>query len=201
MEKISDYVAALTELKGPRRVAIATITGPATPVEVGIEPASEVVWVEPACMVCPDGASGGCSPSPTEPDGALVTGFPGIRLRTFASGFPIRSQQDICAYGNGELDFAPALDAIGRHLVEQTATRCLTVAPADRDPDTAGLQASCAVFDTPGEATISSCEGSAEPCFHLVDAPECAESELALVIDRGDTSAPPDTEIVLRCAE
>ncbi|HEU5057674.1 MAG TPA: hypothetical protein VFU21_14165 [Kofleriaceae bacterium] len=203
IEKVSAYAAGLAARKGPRQVAVMTISGPTAPVEVGIEPGTDpgIVWVEPACVVCPDGASSGCPLSPIEPDGALTAGFPAIRLRALGAAFPIRSHSDICAYGDGALDFAPALARIGRHLVDQTATRCLSAAPADRDPDTPGLQPLCRVFDEPDETPIRPCDASAEPCFHLIDAPECGASELALVLDRGDTAVPPDSRVVLRCAE
>jgi hypothetical protein len=203
LEKVSDYLGELVDRKGARKVAVATITAGTTPVEVGIQPGTDpgIVWVEPACVVCPDGASGGCPLSPVEPDGALTAGFPAIRLRGFAAGFPIRSNNDICSYRDGALDFAPALATIGRHLVDQTATRCLSAVPADRDPETPGLQPLCRAFDEPDETPIHPCAASAEPCFHLVDAPECGASELALVLDRGDTAVPPDSRVVLRCAE
>ena len=202
IEKVSAYAAELVERKGERGVAIATITGPTAPVEVGTEPGTGDLRVDPACTVCPDGTGSGCPLSPTDPAGALTAGYPAIRLRGLAGRFPIRSSSDICAYGgDNDLDFAPALARIGRHLVDQTERRCLMAVPADRDPDEAGLQPFCAVFDAPGETPIPSCAGSAEPCFRLVDQPDCAETELALVIDRGDAEVPAGTEVALRCAE
>ena len=152
-------------------------------------------------MVCPDGSSD-CSTSPSEPDGALTAGFPGIRLRAFASAFPIRAEQSICSYAGGDLDFQPAVDAIGRQMADQTVTRCLIETPVDHDPDVEGIQPWCEAFDVPQdpELPIRSCEKSTAPCFRLGETSEC-HSGLELIIDRADSGVPVDTSVVLRCAE
>ena len=195
IEPVGTYVEFLTGLKGGRhRVAVATIVGDVDPVEVAVEPGLDRLWVEPECMVCP-GGGGECTTGE-----ALVAAAPAIRLNALADRFSGRSQvEDICAYDSeaDALDYAAALGRIGERLRIDGGTRCLASAPADRDPDAAGLQPICQVSE--GDQAIPSCSELSAPCWSLAHAPECEGSETALVIDRGD-SPPTGGELTVRCA-
>ena len=195
LEPVGTYVQFLTELKGGgHRVAVATIVGDVEPVEVALEPGLDRLWVEPECMVCPGGGTA-CTTAE-----ALVAASPAIRLNALADRFSGRSQvEDICAYDRGAdaLDYRAALGRIGERLRIDGGTRCLESAPADRDPDTAGLQPICQVVE--GDQAIPSCSELSAPCWSLAHAPECDGSETALVIDRGD-SAPAGGALTVRCA-
>ena len=195
IEPVGTYARFLTELKGGRhRVAVATIAGDVEPVAVGLEEGLDRLWVEPECKVCPGGGAD-CTTAES-----LVSAAPAIRLHALADRFAGRSQvEDICAY-DGEadaLDYAAALGRIGERLRIDGGTRCLDSAPADRDPDTAGLQPLCEVVE--GEAAIASCGELSAPCWYLASAPECEGSGTALVIDRGD-SPPGPGPLTVRCA-
>jgi hypothetical protein len=195
VEPIATYAEFLTGLKGGRhRVVFATLVGDSEPVAVGIEDTQDRLWVEPECKVCPGGTSS-CTSSES-----LVTAAPAIRLNALAERFSGRSQvEDICAYDEeaDALDYAAALARIGERLRIDGGTRCLESAPADRDPDTVGLQPLCEVVE--GEETIPSCADLSAPCWYLSRAAECAGSETALVIDRG-AAALGGGELVIRCA-
>ncbi|HEU5061255.1 MAG TPA: hypothetical protein VFU21_32210 [Kofleriaceae bacterium] len=195
IEPVGTYAQFLTELKGGRhRVAVASIVGDVEPVAVDLEPGLDRLWVVPECMVCPGGGSE-CTTLE-----ALVAAAPAIRLHALADRFSGRSQvEDICAYDDqaGALDYTAALARIGSRLRIDAGTRCLETAPADRDPDAAGLQPLCEVVE--GEQAIPSCSELSAPCWSLAHAPECEGSETALVIDRGDTE-PAGGALTVRCA-
>ncbi len=195
VEPVGTYADFLTGLKGGRhRVAVATIVGDVEPVTVGIEVERDQLWVEPECMVCPGGAAEGCTTAES-----LVAAAPAIRLSALADRFSGRSQvEDICAYDRGAdaLDYQAALGRIGERLRIDGGTRCLESAPADREPDTAGVQALCEVVED-GEA-IPSCDELSAPCWSLAHAPECEGSETALVVDRGESA--PGEAMTIRCA-
>lgn len=195
VEPIGTYAEFLSSIKdGRHRVVVASIVGDIAPVEVGVEDTQDRLWVVPECKVCPGGGSDCTSGA------ALVAAAPAIRLNELADRLPGRSQvEDICAYdGDADaLDYSGALARIGERLRVDGGTRCLASAPADRDPDTAGLQPVCEVVE--GDQSIPSCADLSAPCWYLTSAPECEGSETALVVDRGD-SAPGGDELAIRCA-
>jgi hypothetical protein len=109
VEEVDTYVEFLRGLKADLdQIFIATITGDAAPVAVGMIPGVDppLLRVEPACTVCPGGASTGCNEGGTDPNAVLVAAAPGIRLRAFAGAFGDAGQtDDICSYD-------PAIDAL-----------------------------------------------------------------------------------------
>jgi len=194
IEPVATYAEFLTSLKGgAHRIAYAAIVGDIAPVAVEIEPGQDRLWVAPQCRVCSDGGD-------TCTNGSeLVAAYPAIRFNALADRLAGRSQiEDICSYGEdaAALDYTASLARIGERLRVDGGTRCLASAPADRDPDTTGLQPLCEL--TEGDAPIPACTELSAPCWYLTYAPECEGSETALVIDRGD--APPSGELALRCA-
>jgi hypothetical protein len=194
IEPIATYADFLTSLKGgAHRVAYAAIVGDIAPVAVGLEPGQDRLWVEPQCKVCPDG-SDTCSTG-----SELVAAFPAIRFNGLADRLAGRSEiEDICSYGDdaGALDYTAALARIGERLRVDGGTHCLATAPADRDPDSEGLQPLCELTD--GGDTIPACTELSAPCWYLAYASECEGSQEALVIDRGDSA--PAGDLALRCA-
>jgi len=202
VEPVATYADFLTELKGgAHRIAFAAITAGSQPVAVGIEENEDRLWVEPQCVVCPDGSPAGCPIESGTADDALVAAAPAIRLHTLADRFASRSQvEDICAWRAAAhaVDYRPALGRIGERLRVDGGSRCLARAPADRDPAVDGVQPLCEVLE--GEVTIPSCGELSAPCWYLAHAAECADSETALVIDRGDSSAATGA-VAIRCAD
>ncbi len=194
IEPIATYADFLTGLKGgAHRIAYAAIVGDIAPVSVDIEPGQDRLWVEPQCRVCPDGTDTCTTGS------ELVAAFPAIRFNGLADRLAGRSQiEDICSYGPDAqaLDYSASLARIGERLRVDGGTRCLASAPADGDPDSAGLQPLCEL--TEGGDPIPACSELSAPCWYLTHAPECEGSETALVIDRGDSAA--SGELALRCA-
>jgi hypothetical protein len=194
IEPVATYADFLTSLKGgAHRVAYAAIVGDIAPVAVGLEPGQDRLWVEPQCKVCPDG-SDTCSTG-----SELVAAFPAIRFNALADRLAGRSEvENICSYGPDAqaLDYTESLARVGERLRADGGTHCLASAPADRDPDSEGLQPLCELTD--GGDAIPACTELSAPCWYLAYAPECEGSQEALVIDRGDSA--PAGDLALRCA-
>jgi hypothetical protein len=208
VEQVSTYIDFLRGVKeDPSQVIVAEITGPTDPVEVGEDPDSEprtnMLWVEPACVVCPDG-SDDCSASFGSEGEALVAAAPAIRMKAFLDGFPQRSTfQDICSYNpeTQDVDLSGALQQIALLLKRVVGNPCIEGRLAEpvecRVSDVRDL-------DQPDEEEfpIPSCDDGEPPCFRFVEDQTCnTETNLALEIDRGDPPQDPplNTTVVVRC--
>jgi hypothetical protein len=191
-EQVSTYVDGLRQVKGEAPIVVATISGPPTPVEVIIAEDVDTLFLAPSCVVCPDGAAGGCSLSPTEEGGALVAAFPAIRMRAFADAFGERGRNEtICSYDAETQTVDFSLGGIADLVRTEAVTLC---APAAADAET------CRAFDVAGDTAteVPWCGGDEPTCARLIDAPGCEDGR-ALVIDR--TGAVPTGDVALRCPE
>jgi hypothetical protein len=208
MQSVQHYVDFLKDLKGdPSKVIVAAVAADDRPVTVGSHPgpgpSTGETWVEPQCVVCPDGSADGCPLAPQDdPDVALVAAAPSIRMKAFLEAFPQRATlQTICNYNPQlrDVDLSGALTQIAQTL-HVFGNPCLPGALAD--------PIDCAVSDVQNlsqesqvETLISPCDssGGTRPCYRLVPDPSCVtETNLTVIVDR-DTDPPPNTTLVARC--
>ena len=211
MESTDVYVDFLKGLKSdPSKVIVAGIMGDrenADGVVVVGEDESKTppeLWTEPVCVVCPGGASSGCSLSPTDPDGALVAAAATVRMRAFLDAFPQRSTwQNICNYDPAinDINLSGALVQIATLLKKVIGSPCLEgnlAMPLDcRVSDVANLNQ-----DNQEEFPIPSCDDSGPPCWQTSEnRAQCPDTETGLVIeiDRGGDAPPDNTTVVVRC--
>jgi hypothetical protein len=211
MQSTEVYVDFVKGLKAdPSKVIVAGIMGDrenADGVVVVGEDQSKTppeLWVEPACVVCPGGASTGCSLRPDDPDGALVAAAPSIRMRAFLDAFPQRSTwQNICNYDPAinDVNLSGALVQIATLLKKVIGSPCLDgnlAMPLDcRVSDIANLNQ-----DNQQDFPIPSCDDSGAPCWRTMENREqCPDTPTGLIleIDRGGGAPPDNTTVVVRC--
>lgn len=211
MEDTSVYVDFLKGLKAdPSKVIVAGIMGDrenAEGVVVVDEDESKTppeLWVEPVCVVCPGGATSGCSLSPQDADGALVAAAATVRMRAFLDAFPQRSTwQNICTYDPAinDINLSGGLVQIATLLKKVIGSPCLEgnlAMPLDcRVSDVANLNQ-----DNQEEFPIPSCDDSGAPCWRTSENREqCPDTDTGLIIeiDRGGQAPPDNTTVVVRC--
>jgi hypothetical protein len=211
MESTDAYVNFVKGLKAdPSKVIVGGIMGDrenADGVVIVGEDESKTppeLWVEPVCVVCPGGATSGCSLSPTDPDGALVAAAPSVRMRAFLDAFPQRSTwQNICNYDPAinDVNLSGALVQIATLLKKVIGSPCLDgnlSMPLDcRVSDVANLNQ-----DNQEEFPIPSCDDSGAPCWRTSENREqCPDTDTGLIIeiDRGGEAPPDNTTVVVRC--
>jgi len=197
---VEGYVEFLRTFKdNVRDVIVAGITGPATPVAVGIQGSDESNpdWykVEPSCSYGPKDAPQKAAPS--------------IRLGSFLDAFPDRSvNATIC-----DDDLSDGLIGIAETIRVAIGNPCLNEPLLDTNPDIAGDQFECSVAqvtdpDTAEEqrTVIPTCAAAdgALPCWEFApDEEQCGPDVDALVIRRapGDAEMQPrGTVIEAACA-
>jgi hypothetical protein len=211
MEDTSVYVDFLKGLKAdPSKVIVAGIMGDRENADgvvvVGEDTSKDPpeLWTEPVCVVCPGGASTGCSLSPQDADGALVAAAATVRMRAFLDAFPQRSTwQNICTYDPAinDVNLSGALIQIATLLKKVIGSPCLEgklAMPLDcRVSDVANLN-----LDNQEEFPIPSCADSGPPCWSTSEnAAQCPDTDTHLVIeiDRGGSAPPDNTTVVVRC--
>ena len=190
--RIADLVEFFKTLKAdPDDVMVAAVTGPPTPYSV------EVVRQQ--------GGGGGTStllpqivPSCRSANG---TADPAVRINQFVEAFGANgSMHSICAD-----DFTPVMKRIGEEVARRASLECLSAPIADFDPDTAGVQARCEVFDeTQFEGStlrelIPACSDAAPPCWRIQPSSKCALSGTQMVVDRGGLAPVAGTRINVIC--
>jgi hypothetical protein len=208
MQSVRHYVDFLKDLKAdPSKIIVAAVSADDSPVTVGTHPgpgpSTGEIWVEPQCVVCPDGSATGCPLAPQDdPDVALVAAAPAIRMKSFLEAFPQRATlQDVCNYNPQlrDVDFSGALTQIALQLRILLGSPCLPGALAD-PLDCVVSDVQNLNLDSQVETQISPCDSSdARPCYRLEPDPTCAtETNLTVIVDR-DTEPPPYTTLVARC--
>jgi hypothetical protein len=213
IENVQTYIDFLRGLKSdPSKIVVAEITGPTGPIQVGEDPDNnDQLWVEPACVICPDGGDD-CTAGFGSDGDALVAAAPAIRMKAFLDGFSGRANfQNICTYNpeTGKVDLSSALNQIALLLTRVVGNPCIEGRLADSDPAADGVQVDCRVSDvrdlnleTEEEFVVPPCDLSGPPCFRLVEQETCmTETNIALEIDRGDppVDPPSNTTVVARC--
>lgn len=206
MPDVQDYVDFLKELKkdDPTKVIVAGIIGydelnPDEPLEMEViekERVGEVYSLKPACEV-------------PAPDGTIESrATTGVRLRAFLEQFPGRNTiQTIC-----QRDLSGALDLIGDLLAAVLENPfCLTTDVFDSTAADDERPYDCQVSDLRAsngvETVLPHCDRNDDtatntPCWYLQVNPagcEIAPSQ-ELVVERGGTAAPSDTNVVVSCA-
>jgi hypothetical protein len=203
MPDVQDYVQFVKDLKkdDPSKIIVAGIIGvddlaADKPLEVELvqKERAEVFSLVPACQVL-------------APDGVTVESkaTPAVRLRAFLEQFPGRNTiQTIC-----QRDLSGALDLIGDLLAAVLKNPfCLTTDVIDVAAFGEERPYDCQVSDvrdTTGEETVlSHCNDDASntPCWYLrenQDGCELAPFQ-ELVVERGSTSPPSDTNVIVNCA-
>jgi hypothetical protein len=192
LDDVAPYREFLRGLKrDPRRVAVAGILGPATPVAVELRP-----------------LPGGGSPAPalvhsctyTLPSGAMEVADPAIRLRSFLDGFEGRSGfTPIC-----ERDLSGGLVQLAEVFRKGIGDPCIDKVFVDQEPKKAGVQADCVVEDLVGASVIEieSCEEkpTARPCWRIETDESCTITgqNLRLVVQR-DVAQDPAGLTRMRC--
>jgi hypothetical protein len=187
LSNVSAYTDFLIQLKGdPRKVMIAGITGPNTPVGVISQMlpgfAAPALELQHSCGF-------------VEPDGTTAVADPAVRLQSWIDNFPGRAQwATVC-----QQDLTGPLQAIGgtaRKLVGET---CFdgSVGELVDTSGAAGLQPECTVFDVRDSApdaqvALPSCAQDASgDCYDLVADPvSCPASQGNLKVVPRRASAP-----------
>jgi hypothetical protein len=174
----------------PNDVMVAAVTGPATPYSISIEPqpgrrgtSQNQPKIVPSCM----SANGSADPA--------------LRIREFVDAFEANGTLlSICAD-----DFTPVMARIGEEVARRASLECLAAHPADIDPDTAGVQAHCTVYDEWPSAgatlrdVIPACTTDAPPCWRVEPSAKCVLSGIRMVVDRGGVAPLPGTRINVIC--
>jgi hypothetical protein len=189
--RIADLVEFFKTLKAdPNDIMVAAVTGPPTPyaVELVRQPggrgaAATQPQVVPSCR------------------SANGTADPAVRINQFVEAFGANgSMHSICAD-----DFTPVMKRIGEEVARRASLECLSAPIADFDPDTAGVQARCEVFDeTQFEGStlrelIPACSDAPPPCWRIQPASKCALSGTQMVVDRGGVPPVAGTRINVIC--
>lgn len=199
LENVQVYVDFLRGLKKypDRDILVAGIVGEnAEPIVVGPHPTvANDFKVKQSCF------SG-----PADVEGA----FPPVRLRAFFEAFAFQRQESICA------DLADALTNIGDFIGPPPEGACVPSSLVDRDADTAGLQADCAVSEVrdPGTGNASEqmlplCDNAADPagsstlpCYTLEERLGTCAADAPYWIDvfyASDAVVPAGTTLSVRC--
>jgi hypothetical protein len=187
---VDDYVRFLKTVKhDPTRIVVAAITGPNSPVVID----ADMNGNPKLGSVC---------------ESALGTADPAIRLSSFVGSFPGRGVlQPICTeeFLGDRLRSASSLIA-----GSATGGPCLVGPLRDVEPDIAGVQYDCRVYDaawrgTPEETRtpIPSCDapGAGLPCYELtVDDDVCGHTETGLAVDViREAGTAVDDHVLVRC--
>jgi hypothetical protein len=171
---LADFEAFFKSLEpDPRRVMMATVSGPATPFDVEpIAPPSggdPMPDLQPACT-------------------ALDAIGPSVRLPELAARFAHGVTESACS-----TDFTPVQADIARRVRNLVGDSCI--------PQPIASPADCVVVDQHAdgsEARLPACFVAGE-CFTLVDDPACTASGLRVEVTRG--APPPEgTMVSVRCA-
>ncbi len=181
-------VSALRQLKSdPALLIVSIVAGNEDPVVVTVDPQDRFA-LEPSCST------------------AVGEARPAVRLRELGQRFQRNSATTVC---NGDLSDALILFAGFGHVV---GNPCIE-GDIDRDPDTAGVQAECAVSDVryPGtdlqeETIIPACSAvpppaDERPCWHIeIDPTTCpsTDTQAMLKVERHDYP-PTGTHVQVRC--
>ncbi|WP_428264490.1 hypothetical protein [Haliangium sp.] len=213
MHGVDEYVSFLKGIKDPSQIIVAGI--------VGVDPDNGPVSVFTEERVGDDGSEPATfhvlSPACETQDGAgavIGKAAPAVRLGYFFDQFGQNSTTTtIC-----DQDLTDALDVIGNLLAARIGDPFCLTADVDLDHDPAnGLQYDCQVSDVqppttadalPTETPVQECDAARSklPCWTIeLNEATCANEGGVppyqyLVVERGDEVAPPNTEVVLRCA-
>ena len=183
MYNVSEYANFLKGLKeDPGQIIVAGIIGNPTPVTVGLDNDEPVL--DPSCV---SGAG---------------EAAPGVRLQAFLDSFPQRSTATtIC-----NNDLSDALVVIADLLAKVIGNPCIegNLVLTDGQPECTVADVRNLNQDGQEESIIAKCDASMSnlPCYHFVaDAAQCpdTETQLTLVIERGQADVPPNTTVVARC--
>jgi hypothetical protein len=187
--KISELVEFFKTLKAnPDDVMVAAVTGPATPYSVklvnrGGRRGQNEPQIVPSCT----SANGSADPA--------------VRIHEFVDAFQDNGTfLSVCAD-----DFTPVMARIGQEVARRASLECLSTRLADGDPDTAGIQAHCEVYDetTSGGATlrqsIPGCTTDAPPCWRVEPSGKCVQSGVQMLVDRGGVAPEPGTRLRVIC--
>ncbi|MBK9036620.1 MAG: hypothetical protein IPL61_36120 [Myxococcales bacterium] len=182
--EIEQYAAFLRDLKDdPDQLFVAAIIGDDDHVEV-----------------IPDGNRAALAPGCT---GGLGAAAPGIRLGGFLDAVGTASHRETICTGDLSSALAGIIDSL-----PPLGGACFAAAPADRDPIAPGLQPECAVVeitepDGPGRAErpLAACAaGVARPCWQIVAAPECTQTDEHWRIDVArDVPGPAGAYLDVQC--
>lgn len=185
MPNVSDYSNFLVDLKGgdDSQVVVTGIFGQADLVNIAVG-IDEQYKVGPACS-------------------SSVTGeaeaYPAVRLQGFLNQLPKGGKVgNLC--GNDGFD---VLSTMSKQLRKTLGTTCLDGAVRDMDPDRAGIQPQCRVYDIAPATTrkyIPECSvqhapwlSDEFPCYRIITGPEsCGDfpgHQLALDVCRGPNAA------------
>ena len=191
LTKIEELVEFFKTLKAdPNDVMVAAVAGPPTPYSVQLvrQPGRRGVdelqaQVTPSCQ------------------SANGTADPAVRIRDFVDAFGANgSLHSICAD-----DFTPVMKGIGEEVARRASLECLAAPIADVDPDVAGVQARCEVFDETQyqgatlRELIPACSEAAPPCWRIQPSAKCAVSGIQMVVDRGGAAPAAGTRINVIC--
>ncbi len=183
-ERISAFVDYLKSKKSEDLLIVAGITGNATPVGVTTRQRNgkTVPDVVPSCTYQAPGSN------------TVQRAFPGVRLEEFLNSFTHSTLTTICKSDLSEslLQIAELLKTvigspcINNELAEPYQCSVLDVANFGKDNET--------------RKVIGQCDASGElPCWALgQDAMKCG-TKLALNIERGGITPPPDTHVIANC--
>lgn len=189
IDDVAPFVTFLNSLKpDPDKLIVATLTGPASPVEVNAVPPPGGGLPSPAL---------GAACTYTGPNG-VETADPAVRLTAFANAFDRRVTETVC-----NPDLSPALESLGAHISSAAGSPCLTAALADLDPSTPGIQPDCLADDIVGrvETPLPMCGMTpGQPCWRvLADAATCPSGPRQRLDVVRASSPDPSTVTRLRC--
>tara|TARA_R110002073_G_scaffold257750_5_gene420636 strand:- start:31783 stop:33141 length:1359 start_codon:yes stop_codon:yes gene_type:complete len=191
---VSDYVEFLEELKpNPTDRVVTTIVGDPGRVVIGRD---EQIMESELLAACADEIGNDA--------------YPGIRLSAFADAFGVTGQTaSICDTGA-----AGGLNGMVRNLRKSLGTTCLEGNVVDVDPDKAGRQARCRVFERHEFADVpvtvfpecdnpANLEASSQlPCYSIQTGGEaCGDfyTQLALQVHGRDRPPEHDTRLIAEC--
>jgi hypothetical protein len=189
--KIEELVEFFKTLKAdPNDVMVAAVAGPPTPYSTQlVRQQSRGGGGELQPQIVPSCKS------------ANGTADPAIRIRDFVEAFGANgSLHSICAD-----DFTPVMKGIGEEVARRASLECLGAPIADVDPDAAGVQARCEVFDETQfqgatlRELIPACSEAAPPCWRIQPSAKCAVSGIQMVVDRGGAAPVAGTRINVIC--
>ena len=188
---IAAFVDHVKAMKAPgRRILVSGILGASSDVNKRYTISGErdtPLDLEPICNVTGAG-----------------TAAPPIRLKAFVEAFGADgSLHSICG-----ADLSDAMTKIGQAVAAVNPDTCLSVAPADIDPNTPGQQVECAVHEQDGTATgmlsatrlMPRCVAgnTTLPCWEIQADAACMRSRTRLIINRSSPGAD-GTTVVARC--
>jgi hypothetical protein len=189
--RISELVEFFKTLKANSNdVMVAAVAGPPTPYSVVVEPlpggganSPAVPQVAPSC----ESANGNAAPA--------------VRIQEFVNAFGNNGTfLSICAD-----DFTPVMTRIGEEVARRASLECMAARLADVDPEAAGLQSRCEVYDetTSDGSTlrelIPACATAAPPCWRIAPSAKCLQSGVQMVVDRGGVAPVTGTRLNVVC--